>query len=172
MTVTFYDDSDNSVIGVVENIQNHNTASLKWSDLDEDTSYSWYTVIDDGEVNVTSDTWSFTTKGEEKVTVDIEGFNRKSLSFEVSSLVDSSVIDVNWTVSVSGGIFGMMNFSCSGVIDNLGAGSKVNVNSDDFGFGIGSVDVTVEVYVNNSFCSKIFSGFMLGRSIFVFPGGK
>ncbi|PTD94417.1 hypothetical protein C9439_02555 [archaeon SCG-AAA382B04] len=63
MNVTFYDASDDSQIGTTQTgIADGGTASVPWSDLEEETTYSWYAVADDGEYMTPSDTWSFTVK--------------------------------------------------------------------------------------------------------------
>lgn len=60
--VTFYNASDNSVIGVALNIASGGIASITWSGLSSSTTYSWYTIATDGIANSNpSDTWSFTT---------------------------------------------------------------------------------------------------------------
>lgn len=64
MDVTFYDASDDSVIDVDYNIPSGGTASVVWSDLVYETTYSWYAVADDGEYTNQSPTWSFTTRSE------------------------------------------------------------------------------------------------------------
>ena len=61
LTVSFYDDSDDSIIDTDVVLGGTGTASVTWSGLSSDTSYSWYVKIDDG-LNITqSATWSFTT---------------------------------------------------------------------------------------------------------------
>jgi subtilisin family serine protease len=61
MDVSFYDDSDDSLIGIHSGISGSGTASITWSSLSEGTIYSWYVVVDDGIDTTTSQTWSFTT---------------------------------------------------------------------------------------------------------------
>ena len=61
MTVTFFDASDNSVIGTDAGVPSGSRAEVGWSGLADDTTYSWYAQADDGEDSTQSDTWSFTT---------------------------------------------------------------------------------------------------------------
>ncbi|MGM0509871.1 MAG: Ig-like domain-containing protein [Thermoplasmatota archaeon] len=61
MNVTFYNASDDSVIGWNHGL-NDGTTSITWNGLIEGTTYEWYVTADDGDANVTSNTWSFTTK--------------------------------------------------------------------------------------------------------------
>ncbi len=62
MNVTFYDASDDTVIGTDENVADGNTASVTWSGLSEDTEYNWYAVADDRKETSSSPMWSFTTQ--------------------------------------------------------------------------------------------------------------
>lgn len=62
MNVTFYDASTHTIIGTDYNVPSGTRASVVWSGLAYDTTYSWYTVADDGEYTNTSATWSFTTR--------------------------------------------------------------------------------------------------------------
>ncbi len=62
MDVTFYDASDDSVIGTDTNVASGSRASVVWSNRAYDTTYSWYTIADDGPGDTQSATWSFTTK--------------------------------------------------------------------------------------------------------------
>ena len=64
MDVTFYNASDHSIIDVDYDVPNGGTASIIWDNLAYETNYSWYTIADDGEYTNTSDTWSFSTRGE------------------------------------------------------------------------------------------------------------
>jgi photosystem II stability/assembly factor-like uncharacterized protein len=61
MTVRFYDASDDSMIGADYGVPSGDTAYVTWSSLSPETTYSWYTLADDGENTTQSDTWSFTT---------------------------------------------------------------------------------------------------------------
>ena len=61
MNVSFYNASDDSHIGNVYNVPNGSRAEVEWSDLQYNTTYSWYVVADDGEYTNQSDVWNFTT---------------------------------------------------------------------------------------------------------------
>jgi hypothetical protein len=61
MTVSFYDASDDSIIGMNDNVTSGDRASVIWSNLSPSVTYSWYAIADDGEYNNQSETWSFTT---------------------------------------------------------------------------------------------------------------
>ncbi len=60
MSVTFFDASDDSVIGVDNNVASGSSALVYWNDLDYGTTYSWYAITDDGVFQTYSDVFSFT----------------------------------------------------------------------------------------------------------------
>ena len=62
MDVFFYNASDDSLIGEVEDVSDGDTAMVTWFNLTELTDYSWYAVADDGEYINQSDTWCFITR--------------------------------------------------------------------------------------------------------------
>ncbi|MCD6331085.1 MAG: hypothetical protein J7L80_02670, partial [Thermoplasmata archaeon] len=82
LTVTFYDASDDSVIGMRENISPGSTASIVWQGLQYSTTYSWYVKVSDGISTITSPIWSFTTKAKPQytLTVSVNPANAGSIS--------------------------------------------------------------------------------------------
>ena len=67
MTVTFYDASDDSVIGTATDVASGSRASVSWTGLAAGTQYSWFaTACDAGALCTTSGTWSFTTTREDQ----------------------------------------------------------------------------------------------------------
>jgi hypothetical protein len=62
MTVSFFDASDDTVIGTHSAVPSGSRAEVSWSGLATDSTYSWYARANDGERDSPlSDTWSFTT---------------------------------------------------------------------------------------------------------------
>jgi len=61
LSVTFFDASDDSLIDSVENVQSGETVTVEWNNLDYETTYSWYIVVDDTFYETSSDVFSFTT---------------------------------------------------------------------------------------------------------------
>jgi hypothetical protein len=61
LTVRFYDASDDSLIGLDDDVISGERAYTSWNGLSPSSSYSWYAVADDGEYTTQSETWSFTT---------------------------------------------------------------------------------------------------------------
>lgn len=60
MNVSFYDASNNQLIGVDVNVVNGN-ASVTWNNLKYSRTYSWYVIVNDSIIETQSDTWCFTT---------------------------------------------------------------------------------------------------------------
>jgi YD repeat-containing protein len=62
MNVTFYDASNDSIIGTVTNVANDSDAQVTWSGLSYSTTYEWYVIANDSILENRSETWSFTTR--------------------------------------------------------------------------------------------------------------
>ncbi len=62
MSVTFFDASDDSVIGVDNNVASGSSALVYWNDLDYGTTYSWYAIAYDGVFKNKSEIFSFSLK--------------------------------------------------------------------------------------------------------------
>jgi hypothetical protein len=60
MDVSFYDASDDSLIGTDIGVLSGGTASITWSGLSEGATYEWYAIAHDGSASNQSTTWSFT----------------------------------------------------------------------------------------------------------------
>ena len=61
LDVGFYDASDDSLISVDSGVISGGVASVTWSDLDLNMTYSWYVIVNDSEYEIISDEWNFTT---------------------------------------------------------------------------------------------------------------
>ena len=61
LSVSFYDSSDNSLIGTDLSTPSGGIASVFWPSLSESTTYQWYTIVSDGVGSTTSSVWTFTT---------------------------------------------------------------------------------------------------------------
>jgi len=61
MDVSFYDASDDSLIGLDKSVPSGGTASVVWGGLSRGTVYFWYAVANDSIYETTSDIWNFKT---------------------------------------------------------------------------------------------------------------
>jgi len=68
MDVSFYDASDDSLLGTDTNVASGGRAEYSWTGLDYGTNYNWYAVADDGSVTTQSSTWGFKTTHLEEIT--------------------------------------------------------------------------------------------------------
>jgi len=97
--VTFYDYSDDSVIGTVSDVENGTrTDNVTWDNLEAGETYHWYTVAEEeGIGNVTSSTWSFTTYAEDPVVETLEAqdvtTDSATLRGDVTSLGDYDSVE-------------------------------------------------------------------------------
>jgi hypothetical protein len=55
----------------------------------------------------------------------------------------ADAMDVEWSIDITGGLFGMINSSTSGIIDSLAIGEEQSVQSDTMIFGLGVVHIIV-----------------------------
>ena len=60
MNVSFYDGSDDSLIGTDYGVSSGGKASVSWIELFEGTTYNWYVIVNDGSLSTLSSIWSFT----------------------------------------------------------------------------------------------------------------
>lgn len=74
MDVEFYDASDDSLVGIDEDVESGERANTTWEELANVAKYEWYAVADAGEENARSAIWRFLTWGElEESTVSTGG---------------------------------------------------------------------------------------------------
>jgi len=113
MEVTFYNASDESIIGTDYNVISGGTATIEWANLTPNTKYTWYTTANDSKYENKSDIWSFTTKKIENTppTVQITKpgrglyiFNKKILPrlIRLTLIIGKITIMVNATDKDSG----------------------------------------------------------------------
>ncbi len=148
MDVSFYDGSG-GLIGTDNNVASGTRASVTWSGLDYDTTYSWYAVANDGSLTATSATWSFTTHAEDEDPVDpdpgpITGQNENKTavtpSFDLTGYEDARLTFRNKYRMVSGTNGGFIQI---GYID------PDNDNQDEFGYSWKYVIPSEGTYTGN-----------------------
>jgi len=62
MNVSFYNATNNEIIGIVNDVDSRGEASIDWPDLAYNTTYSWYAIANDSKSETMSDTWHFLTE--------------------------------------------------------------------------------------------------------------
>jgi hypothetical protein len=61
MNISFYNAQGDILIGVHNNVSTGFPGIMSWSNLNYNTTYSWYAVANDSELENKSDTWTFKT---------------------------------------------------------------------------------------------------------------
>ena len=96
LSVSFYDASDDSLIGTDTNVASGGTASIGWSNLAYNTTYSWYAIADDGMYTNRSSTWHFTTVVSPRYTLTVsispEGSGSVTLNPDKSSYEEGETV--------------------------------------------------------------------------------
>lgn len=81
----------------------------------------------------------------------------------ISNIGGSELNDLVWSMQIQGGLLGRINSSSEGIISELLPGGKETVQSTDFLFGLGAVEVQIEA----AGFYRIWEGFIVGPFIFV-----
>ncbi len=140
LNVSFYNASDNSIIGVDNNVASGTLASVTWSDLDLNTTYSWYVIVNDSNDENLSETWLFKTIN---IKLKIEILGGIGVNAKISNIGDDDAKNVKWNISVEGKIrLGFIDESNGGNIDIIQAKDDI-IAKKLLLKGIGFVDVTV-----------------------------
>ncbi len=137
LTVTFYNASDMSLLGV-DTVDGSGTASYVWSGLAKNHTYSWYTSSSDGTTTVDSSIWAFKTAG----------YSTPSISFQS----DDTTRNITVTATDAGVLWS--NLSISGICDTSNLNDYVTVDdiiSGCYGNIIITYDLTNFEYVNHEF---------------------
>jgi len=140
LNVSFFNASDDSLIGVDNDVISGGVASVTWSDLDLNMTYSWYVIVNDSKDENLSDTWFFKTINI-KLKIEISG--GIGVNALISNIGDDDAINVEWDISiVSKGILGFIDESNEGNIDLIKAKDDI-IAKKLLVFGFGFVDITV-----------------------------
>ena len=152
--VYFYNDSDDSLIGVDTDVPSISggIATVVWTGLGKSTIYSWYAVADDSEYTTTSATWSFTTLPNQMPTADAGGPYSGTVDHTIvfdgsgSSDPDGSIVGYRWDFTNDG--FWDTNWLTSATTTNVYTSTgtctvKLEVKDDDDATDIDTASVTI-----------------------------
>ena len=100
-----------------------------------------------------------------KLKANIASFDFGKISVFVKNLDDDAISDIEWSVSVKGGILGRMNISSNGVIETLdpGMSEKITTGFNSIVKRFGKVTIDVEIKIGSASFTKTFYGFVFGR---------
>lgn len=160
LNVSFYNASNDALIGVAHNVQNATNATVNWIDLEFNTSYNWYAVANDSEFETYSDTFTFKTIKEDNIKPAVsfekpeEGslylFNHRIFSgiLKIPFILGKINIVINATDNQSG--ISKVELSIKGVF------REINENLTEYpysyewsGFFFGKYNITATAYDMN-----------------------
>ena len=106
MTVSFYDASDDSLIGTDLDVMSGTRAYTIWSDLSVGSSYSWYAVAHDQEDTSDSSIYSFTVEEQTNGSLSVEitlniGWNQIGWANSYDTTASSIAENISGCLSVS-----------------------------------------------------------------------
>ena len=152
LDVDFFNASDDSLIGSLTGRASDTRAEINWNDLDYETVYSWYVVVDDGEYTNTSDVFTFKTKKDTGLdpTVEITTPEPGSIYFRgnhiLAAFLDNALVigGINITVDANDtdGEITNIDFIIDGEIKNSTTNTYYYWNEICFGWRTITVRVT------------------------------
>jgi len=80
---------------------------------------------------------------------------------DISNEGDADATDVEWSITIVGGILGLIDVTTEGTIDSLVIGDEVSIKTEEMVFGLGPVDITVTADI----AVKSVQGFVIGPFI-------
>lgn len=89
-----------------------------------------------------------------------------SVKTEIKNIGDYDFTDVSWSISVTGGMLGMINRTVTRTISTLKAGDSKPVRAMPI-FGIGKIQVTVTATMPINTIKKVRDGFVLGPLVII-----
>ena len=142
LDVFFYNAENNVLIGEKTDVSSSSRVSMKWSGLMENTSYSWYVNVTDGQNITQSDTWSFTTKTiVEKLKVELK--DGLGLKLTIKNKAGHDLTNIKWDIDIKGGLLNKIKINKTGNIplikNNEMFQKKIPL------LGLGSIKITIHV---------------------------
>ena len=79
----------------------------------------------------------------------------------ISNIGTADATNVEWSITIKGGLLGLINVTTEGTIGSLGIGEEVKIQTKGLLFGLGKVDITI----TTSTRTKAEQGFIFGPII-------
>ncbi len=191
--ITVYMDSIDNQVDVLANDNDPDGDSLtiisvtdpSHGTVFQDGSYVYYTpnegyIGDDSFVYTVSDGKGGTDTATVDVTVEEPAslitikpglISIAKVKVKISNNMDYDLSDINWDISVKGGLLNRINISKSGVISTLQAGRRKTVSTWSIGSRIvrkfGKIDIDITVTVDGKEYTAEGTGFVIGRIVLV-----
>ena len=164
LDVGFYDASDDSLIYVDSSVPSGGVASITWSGLDKNTSYSWYVIIDDSEDTTNSNTWNFKTIN---IKLKIDLSSGIGVNAFISNIGDDDAIDVEWDISIKS-ILGFIDESIEGNVDVIKKQDDI-IAKKLLVLGFGFVTITANAdCIGATGVTETANAILIGYFIFLF----
>jgi len=120
-------------------IEDDVVAEYKTADITDLGGRVMYEVDSDGDV----DLWLAPLEGASTPFIEIDSITGGTgVSANIKNTGTADATDVEWTLTINGGLLGMINKELSGTIPNLAVGAETEISSGIF-LGLGSIDITV-----------------------------
>ena len=97
---------------------------------------------------------------------DVSGWGGIGLKISITNVGDTVATNVEWSVSVKGGLFGLINLSENGSLNSLDVGESISLTLMPFGFGL----LKISIEIDASYAEKqTFKGHFFVILFIVFP---
>jgi hypothetical protein len=110
LRVTFYDASDDSVIGTQESIESGGQAQVTWTGRSYDTTYEWYVIASDSQIQTQSNIWEFTTEPKPVTPTDKKPSSPQNLGATPGDSATSIYATLTWTAPLDSGSTTLTNY--------------------------------------------------------------
>jgi len=111
-------------------------------ELLQNTTYYWKVkAVDSYGAATESPLWMFTTKQEKAIIELTEMTGGFGVSVLISNTGTADAEQVQWTLEVNGGLFGLLKKTFTGTIDHLASGASESVSTGIM-FGLGKIQIT------------------------------
>lgn len=103
--------------------------------------------------------------------LEIESITGGLMTLQATLLNNRSEVfsDIEWNLSVAGGLFHLLNDRSDGVIESLAAGDTAIVQLENILFGFGKISVSVSVHVEDMTITRHAKGFVVGIFVVMLP---
>lgn len=93
------------------------------------------------------------------------GLAKSMIGGTVKNAGTVALTDIDWNITVKGGLFGFINILSNGTIDTLAINEQVSVKTDKSIFGLGKVSIKITAKTIAGDTSKTATGFVFGPFI-------
>jgi hypothetical protein len=103
-----------------------------------------------------------------QVNISYIKINVQKFSIDIKNTGETTIENINWNMTLKGGILGKIDESNQGTIDLLEPDSSTTISFENIKFGLGLIKITIEIIVNKEIYTKEINGLIIGRIIITF----